>query len=130
MKWGPYGSVKPIPANLRNYLGMLDENAGKGPLYMQTAEAIANLAAEYKDDPKAFKKKMKTLENEAWEDFLDMTVSQAILWQLATLLRKKKLLKLLLQNLTLSVPTPVHRVLGYPVRKILLRPNTSGAMLT
>ncbi|MEW6064359.1 adenylylsulfate reductase subunit alpha [Desulforamulus profundi] len=78
--WGPYGSVKPIPANLRNYLGMLDVSEGKGPIYMQTAEAIANLAKKYEDDPKAFKKKMKELESEAWEDFLDMTVSQAILW--------------------------------------------------
>ncbi len=78
--WAPYGLVKPIPANLRNYLGMLDVEAGLGPLYMQTHEAIANLAEEYKDDPKAFKKKMKELEAEAWEDFLDMTISQAHLW--------------------------------------------------
>lgn len=78
--WAPYGLVKPIPANLRNYLGMLDESDGKGPLFMRTEEAIANLAASYKDDPKAFKKKMKELENEAWEDFLDMTISQALLW--------------------------------------------------
>ena len=35
---------------------------------------------QYKDDPKAFKKKMKELESEAWEDFLDMTISQAHLW--------------------------------------------------
>ena len=47
---------------------------------MRTEEAIAKIAAEYKDDPKAFKKKMKELESEAWEDFLDMTISQAILW--------------------------------------------------
>ncbi len=72
--------MKPIPANLRNYLGMLDMDAGLGPLYMETAEAIQNLATSYKDDPKAFKKKMKELETEAWEDFLDMTCSQAILW--------------------------------------------------
>jgi len=78
--WLPYGSVKPIPANLRNYLGMLDVNEGKGPLFMRTEEAIAKLAAEYKDDAKAFKKKMKELENEAWEDFLDMTIAQALLW--------------------------------------------------
>lgn len=78
--WAPYGLVKPIPANLRNYLGMLDESEGKGPLFMRTEEAIANLAAAYKDDPKAFKKKMKELENEAWEDFLDMTIAQALLW--------------------------------------------------
>ncbi|MFH1759559.1 MAG: adenylylsulfate reductase subunit alpha, partial [bacterium] len=40
----------------------------------------ANIAAEYKDDQKAFKKKMKELDAEAWEDFLDMTISQALLW--------------------------------------------------
>ncbi len=79
-KWGPYGKVKPIPANLRNWLGMLDVLEGKGPIYMRTEEAIAKLAEQYKDDPKAYKKKMKELESEAWEDFLDMTISQAILW--------------------------------------------------
>ncbi|MFH1090505.1 MAG: adenylyl-sulfate reductase subunit alpha [Pseudomonadota bacterium] len=78
--WAPYGLAKPIPANLRNYLGMLDVNAGLGPLYMETHEAIANIAKQYESDPKAFKKKMKELESEAWEDFLDMTISQAILW--------------------------------------------------
>jgi len=78
--WAPYGLVKPIPANLRNYLGMLDEFEGKGPIYMRTEEAIGNIAAKFADDPKAFKKKMKELEAEAWEDFLDMTISQAILW--------------------------------------------------
>jgi adenylylsulfate reductase, subunit A len=79
-KWGSYGKVKPIPANLRNYLGMLDEFEGKGPIYMRTEEAIQKIANELKDDPKAYKKKMKELEAEAWEDFLDMTISQAILW--------------------------------------------------
>ncbi|MBZ0264064.1 adenylyl-sulfate reductase subunit alpha [bacterium] len=79
-KWGPYGKVKPIPANLRNWLGMLDIAEGKGPIYMRTEEAIQKLADVYKDDPKGYKKKMKELENEAWEDFLDMTISQAILW--------------------------------------------------
>ncbi len=78
--YAPYGLGKPIPANLRNYLGMLDVDAGKGPLYMETADAIQNIAEEFKDDPKAFKRKMKELESEAWEDFLDMTISQAILW--------------------------------------------------
>jgi adenylylsulfate reductase, subunit A len=78
--WGPYGRVKPIPANLRNYLGMLDVMEGKGPLFMRTEEALQKIADTYKDDPKAYKKKMKDLESEAWEDFLDMTISQAILW--------------------------------------------------
>jgi adenylylsulfate reductase subunit A len=77
--WGPYGQVKPIPANLRNYLGMLDVLEGKGPIYMRTEEAIKKIA-DQTPDPKAYKKKMKELESEAWEDFLDMTISQAILW--------------------------------------------------
>ncbi len=79
-EYAPYGTVKPCPANLRNYLMLLDVNEGKGPILMRTEEAIGNIAAEFKDDPKAFKKKMKELENEAWEDFLDMTIAQAILW--------------------------------------------------
>jgi len=78
--WNPYAGAKPLPANLRNHAGLLDVNDGLGPLYMETHTAIANLAKQYENDPKAFKKKMKELESEAWEDFLDMTISQAILW--------------------------------------------------
>ena len=77
--WLPYGKVKPIPANLRNYLGMLDVMEGKGPIYMRTEEAIKKIA-DAAPDEKAYKQKMKELESEAWEDFLDMTISQAILW--------------------------------------------------
>ncbi len=78
-RWKPYGMVKPIPANLRNWLGMLDIMEGKGPIFMRTEEAIQKIAAEAGDE-KAAKKKLKELEAEAWEDFLDMTISQAILW--------------------------------------------------
>jgi len=77
--WAPYGMVKPIPANLRNWLGMLDVMEGKGPIYMRTEEAIQKIAKSEADE-KAAKKKLKELEAEAWEDFLDMTISQAILW--------------------------------------------------
>lgn len=79
-EYAPYGTTKPIPANLRNYLGMIDENQGCGPLLMRTDEAIQNLAKAYEGDEKAFKKKLKELESEAWEDFLDMTIAQALLW--------------------------------------------------
>ncbi len=78
-KWVPYGKVKPVPANLRNWLMMLDVMDGKGPIYMRTEEAITKIAAESGDE-KAAKKRIKELEAEAWEDFLDMTISQAILW--------------------------------------------------
>ncbi len=77
--WKPYGLVKPIPANLRNWLGMLDVMEGKGPIFMRTDTAIQKIASEAGDE-KAAKKKLKELEAEAWEDFLDMTISQAILW--------------------------------------------------
>jgi adenylylsulfate reductase subunit A len=77
--WQPYGKVKPVPANLRNYLMMLDVMDGKGPIFMQTAEAIRKLS-EAVPDEKERKKKLKELEAEAWEDFLDMTISQALLW--------------------------------------------------
>jgi len=78
-KWAPYGKVKPVPANLRNWLGMLDIMEGKGPIYMRTEEAIAKLADAVPDERER-KKKLKELESEAWEDFLDMTISQAHLW--------------------------------------------------
>lgn len=78
--WAPYGRVKPVPANLRNYLGMLDIMEGKGPIHMRTEEAIQKIGEPYKGDEKAYKKKMKEVESEAWEDFLDMTISQALLW--------------------------------------------------
>jgi adenylylsulfate reductase subunit A len=78
-KYAPYGTGKPIPACLRNHLGMIDLFAGKAPIYMHTAEAIQAIA-DGESDPKIRKKKLKELENEAWEDFLDMTISQALLW--------------------------------------------------
>jgi len=78
-KWEPYGKVKPRPANIRNWLMMLDVMDGKSPIYMQTADAIKAIADQAPDE-KAAKKKLRELESEAWEDFLDMTISQAILW--------------------------------------------------
>lgn len=78
-RWAPYGLSKPVPANLRNYLMMLEVMEGNHPIYMQTAEAIKKIAGQIPDEKEA-KRKLKKLENEAWEDFLDMTVSQALLW--------------------------------------------------
>ena len=77
--WAPYGHVKPVPANLRNYLMMLDVMDGKAPISMRTEEAIQKIVSAA-GDPKEVKKKLKEVESEAWEDFLDMTISQAILW--------------------------------------------------
>jgi adenylylsulfate reductase subunit A len=79
-KWPPYGEVKPIPTCLRNHLMMIEMfQKGAGPIFMHTDKAIARISEE-EEDPKARKRRLKELEAEAWEDFLDMTISQAILW--------------------------------------------------
>lgn len=78
-KWNPYGSMKPVPTPLRNHQMMVDMMRGKGPLYMRTEEAIQRIASTVTDERER-KKKLKEVESEAWEDFLDMTISQAILW--------------------------------------------------
>jgi adenylylsulfate reductase subunit A len=53
---------------------MIDMKAGKGPIKIHTDKALAKLG-ETMD-----KKQMKHLEAEAWEDFLDMSISQAGVW--------------------------------------------------
>jgi adenylylsulfate reductase subunit A len=88
-KWVPYGKVKPRPANIRNWLMMLDVMEGKSPIYMQTANAIKKISDSVPDE-KERKKKLKELEAEAWEDFLDMTISQAILWAATNVEPEKK----------------------------------------
>ena len=88
-KRAPYGTTKPIPACLRNHLGMLDLFGGKGPIYMQTADAIKRIA-ESAPDEKAAKRKLKELEAEAWEDFLDMTITQSMLWAATNVEPEKK----------------------------------------
>jgi adenylylsulfate reductase subunit A len=78
--WAPYDAAKPVPTPLRNHQMMIETMEGRGPVSIRTERAIAALAEKYQDDPKAYKKKMKELEAEAWEDFLDMTISQALVW--------------------------------------------------
>nr|MDA3822062.1 adenylylsulfate reductase subunit alpha [Bacteroidales bacterium] len=78
-KWCTYGMAKPTPTNLRNLLMLKELEEGNGPIYMHTDEAITKLVAEIPDQKEA-KRKLIHLESEAWEDFLDMTVSQALNW--------------------------------------------------
>jgi adenylylsulfate reductase subunit A len=78
-KWGEYGKAKPTPTNLRNHLMFQELAEGNGPIYMRTDDAIKELVAQIPDEKEA-RRKLKHLEAEAWEDFLDMTVSQALNW--------------------------------------------------
>jgi adenylylsulfate reductase subunit A len=61
---GKYAEAKPMPTCLRNHAMLQEMKAGKGPIYMHTQPVL------------------DTQEKEAigWEDFLDMTVGQAVVW--------------------------------------------------
>ena len=61
---GDYADAKPMPTCLRNHLMMEEIKAGRGPILMQTEEAL----------------KTPGKEEAGWEDFLDMTISQAGVW--------------------------------------------------
>ncbi|MEK6813159.1 MAG: adenylyl-sulfate reductase subunit alpha [Nitrospirota bacterium] len=70
----PYGQSK-VPATcLRNHMMMHEMKEGRGPIYMDTPTAMANLSKTMDA------KQVKHLEAEAWEDFLDMCIGQAGLW--------------------------------------------------
>ena len=75
-EWLPYGGGKPIPTPLRNHQMIRDHLAGNGPHYLRTDQALQAMFAQVQNDPK----KLREIESEAWEDFLDMTMSQALLW--------------------------------------------------
>jgi len=59
---------------LRNHVQMIEIKEGRGPILMHTDKAMAKLAETLS------KKELKHLEAEAWEDFLDMSISAASLW--------------------------------------------------
>ena len=61
---GDYAKAKPAPTCLRNHAMLEEIKAGKGPIYMQTQGSLDT----------------REKEEIGWEDFLDMTVSQAAVW--------------------------------------------------
>ena len=73
-EYPPYG-LAAVPATcLRNHLMLKEMKEGRGPIFMDTATALAELSKTMDE------KQIKHLEAEAWEDFLDMCVGQAGLW--------------------------------------------------
>src|SRR5262249_33832157 len=75
-EWMPYGGGTPIPTPLRNHQMIRDHLAGGGPHYLRTDEALQKMFADVNNDAR----KVREIESDAWEDFLDMTMSQALLW--------------------------------------------------
>jgi len=61
---GSYADAKPMPTCLRNHLMIEEMKEGRGPILMHTEKVL--------DTPEKVES--------GWEDFLDMTVSQAHLW--------------------------------------------------
>ena len=61
---GKYAENKPMPTCLRNHAMLQEIKAGKGPIYMHTQEVLDT----------------REKEEIGWEDFLDMTVGQAVVW--------------------------------------------------
>ncbi|MEW8383079.1 MAG: adenylyl-sulfate reductase subunit alpha, partial [Candidatus Thiodiazotropha taylori] len=70
----PYGKAA-VPAScLRNHLLLKELREGRGPIWMDTITALRNLSETLSP------REVKHLEAEAWEDFLDMSVSQCGIW--------------------------------------------------
>jgi adenylylsulfate reductase subunit A len=61
---GKYAELHPMPTCLRNHSLIEEVKAGKGPIYMHTQKVLDT----------------KEKEEIGWEDFLDMTISQAVVW--------------------------------------------------
>jgi adenylylsulfate reductase, subunit A len=61
---GKYADIKPMPTCLRNHAMLEEIKAGKGPIYMHTQNVLDT----------------KEKEEIGWEDFLDMTIGQAVVW--------------------------------------------------
>ena len=61
---GKYAEAKPLPTCLRNHAMIEEMKAGRGPILMHTQECLDT----------------REKEEIGWEDFLDMTVGQAVVW--------------------------------------------------
>ena len=79
-KYGKY--VDNLGTAIRNHLMMKDMKEGKGPILMNTHHAMEAINKTFieKLGEKEGAKKVKHLDAEAWEDFLDMAIGQAGLW--------------------------------------------------
>jgi len=61
---GHYVDIQPMPTCLRNHAMLEEIKAGKGPIYMHTQHVLDT----------------KEKEDIGWEDFLGMTIGQAVVW--------------------------------------------------
>jgi len=83
-KFAPYSEASVVGTCLRNHAMLIEMKEGRGPIFMHTEWALQESMKQM--DKKEFKK----LEAEAWEDFLDMCVTQAGLWACLNIEPEKK----------------------------------------
>ena len=72
--YGAYVKGHAMGTCLRNHLMLHELKEGRGPIFIDTPSAMADLAANMTPE------EIKHLEAEAWEDFLDMTIAQCGVW--------------------------------------------------
>ncbi len=72
--YGAYVKGHAMGTCLRNHLMIHELKNGRGPIFIDTVTALANLAKKMTPE------EIKHLEAEAWEDFLDMTIGQCGIW--------------------------------------------------
>jgi adenylylsulfate reductase subunit A len=80
----PYGQANVPAACLRNHLMLKEMREGRGPIWMDTVPALADMRETLSP------REVKHLEAEAWEDFLDMCVSQCGVWAGANIEPEKR----------------------------------------
>ncbi len=71
---GHYVDIHPMPTCLRNHAMLEEIKAGKGPIYMHTQKVLDT----------------REKEELGWEDFLDMTIGQAVVWAAQNIDPKEK----------------------------------------
>jgi adenylylsulfate reductase, subunit A len=72
--YAPYGQASVTPTCLRNHLVLREMREGRGPIWIDTISALANLRDTLSP------REVRRLEAEAWEVFLDQGLAQAGLW--------------------------------------------------
>ena len=99
-----------MPTCLRNHAMLEEIKAGKGPIYMHTQKVLDT----------------KEKEEIGWEDFLDMTIGQAVVWASQNIDPKETPSELITSE-PYIMGSPHVRVHGPADPRIARRPSTSGA---
>ena len=108
---GQYVDIQPMPTCLRNHAMLEEIKAGKGPIYMHTQHVLDT----------------KEKEELGWEDFLDMTIGQAVVWASQNIDPKEKPSELITSEPYVMGSHARAPARGRAGRRTARRQSTSGA---